>query len=143
MNQEVATRVFATFAAACRSGDFSDFGALLTDDAELEFFGSTRAAGVFRGKATVLKWFSQVGKLFPNGISFDVRAMAYGPTGIFVEWRDQAELFDGDHYVNHGVSVFSLTDDGYIRGYREYVDTEVIRAAVERRAGGTGGAGKR
>lgn len=71
-----------------------------------------------------------IAETFPNGVSFDIKAVVAEGSRVVVEWDDEAEASTGKHYENNGVSIFTFDEEGRLASYHEYIDPERFFAVL-------------
>lgn len=96
--------------------------------------------GERHGKQSVKQWFERMGRVFPK-LHIDIEQVEVTGwpwnTTVFVKWRANARLLDGQSsYVNRGVHVFKLRW-GKVYSIEEYFDSQAAERslAIQARAG--------
>lgn len=112
----------------------------LTPNAYHWVAGDHALGGERHGKQSVKQWFERMGRVFPklhiDIEQVDVTGWPWNTT-VFVKWRANARLLDGQSsYVNRGVHVFKLRW-GKVYSIEEYFDSQAAERslAIQARAG--------
>ncbi|KAA0239178.1 hypothetical protein EDM76_03720 [bacterium] len=71
-----------------------------------------------------------IAETFPNGVSFEIKAVVAEGNRVVVEWDDEADTSTGKHYENNGVSIFTFDEEGRLASYHEYIDPERFFAVL-------------
>ena len=100
--------------------------------------GDHALGGERRGKQAVKQWFERMGRVFPK-LHIDIEQVEVTGwpwnTTVFVKWRANAKLLDGQSsYVNNGVHVFNLRW-GKVHSIEEYFDSQAADRALATQAG--------
>ena len=118
---------FEKFRLGLKTGDWSDFTDLLTDDFTF-FFPQGKWHGEHRGKAKALEFFPYVTSVFPGGInvvSLD-HVHVSGDT-VMLEFKDEGTMaLPGSPpkpYRNRVAIAFDFRGDR-VSGYREYFGSD-------------------
>jgi ketosteroid isomerase-like protein len=112
----------------------------LTPNAYHWVAGDHALGGERHGKQSVKQWFERMGRVFPK-LLIDIEQVEVTGwpwrTTVFVKWRANARLLDGQSsYVNRGVHVFKLRW-GKVHSIEEYFDSQAAERslAIQARAG--------
>ena len=112
----------------------------LTPNAYHWVAGDHALGGERHGKQSVKQWFERMGRVFPK-LHIDIEHVEVTGwpwnTTVFVKWRANARLLDGQtSYVNRGVNVFKLRW-GKVYSIEEYFDSQAAERslAIQARAG--------
>jgi len=116
-NVDVALRAWAALAMGHRSGDFSDYVAMLSDD-----YSFSIPVGPFRGnnigKERAQVFFDAVAAAKPNLTYREPLRICASEKTVVLEFDDDGDL-GGVPYQNRIAASFDI-EDGLISAYREY-----------------------
>ena len=125
--EEEARGVFEKFKVGLKTGQWSAFTDLLSDDFTF-FFPQGKWRGEHRGKAKALEFFPYVTSVFPAGItviSVD-RVLVSGDTAI-IEFKDEGTMVlpgvPPRAYKNRVAIAYDFRGD-LVCGYREYFGSD-------------------
>jgi ketosteroid isomerase-like protein len=125
-NKELVRRAFDALAAA----DSRPLLALLADDARWTVMGRTRWSGAYEGKEKILRdLLGPLGaRLADRYRATAERILADGPF-VVVQARGHSTTKAGARYDNEYCFVYRM-DGGRIKDVTEYLDTELVTAAL-------------
>lgn len=125
-NKQLITEMFDALAVA----DSRPFVALMADDIRWTVMGRTRWSGEYRGKSVVLGDLLGVlrARLADRYRATAQRIIAEGPF-VVVEARGVATTKNGTPYNNEYCFIYRM-EDGKILEVTEYLDTELVTAAL-------------
>jgi len=125
--EEKGRAAFEKFSRGLKTGDWSDFTGLLTDDFTF-FFPQGKWHGEHRGKGKALEFFPYVTSVFPGGmtvVSLD-RVHVSGGTAM-LEFKDEGTMVrpgaPPKPYRNRVAIAFDFRGD-QVCGYREYFGSD-------------------
>jgi len=110
-------------------GNFDRLISILAEDATYYFPGTTPFSGTIKGKEAIKNFFAQVGKLFPQGIKFEIKNVVGTGNVVAIEWEDRATTAQGKAYENKGVHFIEFEGEK-VKALREYLDTEKVKALI-------------
>ena len=125
-NRELVMRTFA----ALSSGDMPAFLDCFADDLRWTIIGQTVYSGTYTGKADLTtRLFGRLAdQLDDNGIRGEVQnTIAEGNT-VVAQVQGTAQTKSGRSYNNTYCFVIEI-DDGKIKNWTEYLDTELVTSA--------------
>ena len=115
---------------AIAAGEVRVAFANLTDDVRWKIPGNiSPISGVKNGKSEILAFLHAVSKIFPPGMSSEIRAAYVDGDIVVLEMVNRSRTASGRPYENEYCFVFEIAD-GKIREIREYVDTERAREII-------------
>jgi ketosteroid isomerase-like protein len=125
-NKQTIERMFEQLAG----GNSRPFVELMADDITWTVMGRTRWSGTYRGKPAILNDLLGVlrARLADRYRATAQRIIAEGPF-VVVEARGIATTKDGTPYNNEYCFIYRM-EDGRIREVTEYLDTELVTAAL-------------
>jgi ketosteroid isomerase-like protein len=123
-NKEIA-RVFLD---ALSRADVDVVGGLYADDFQLWTAGSLPFSGT-SDKAQALQGMPAVLDLFPDGLSFTIKAMTAEGERVAIEAVSEGTTFRGDRY-NQTYHFLMRVRDGMVVEFKEYMDTEHARKVL-------------
>lgn len=123
--------------AALSAGDAAGFLAPMADDVVFTLIGTTAFSGTRHGKQAIIEGvLAPLGAKLDGGIRMTVdRLIAEGDTVVSLS-RGEAKTRDGRDYNNTYAHVWRFRD-GRIVEVREYLDTELVTAALGGNSGPT------
>ena len=117
-NKELVTKTWHAFV----KGDIKAAFANMSDDVSWLIPGKLSLSGLKKGKAAVLDFSRGAAKIFPKGLTTDIRRV-YGDGDVVVlELTNKGKVANGRDYENDYCFVFEI-EGGKIRRVREYLDT--------------------
>jgi len=122
--------VVRSFLDAANAGNMDTCFGLLADDLVWTDIGSTRFAGRYEGKGSVLQ--DLIGPLFAqlkSGIHTTIERIVAEGEYVVVQSRGEAETVAGVPYNNSYCQVFTVRD-GLIREVVEYCDTALVNQVL-------------
>lgn len=88
-------------------------------------------SGVKSGKQEIVGFLRQVAKIFPGGLTSEVRHIYSDGDVVIIEMTNRGTTATHRAYVNDYCFVFEV-ERGRIRAIREYVDMQRVAAALTR-----------
>jgi ketosteroid isomerase-like protein len=125
-NKQLLQRIFQEMSM----GDSRPFVTALADDVTWKVMGRTQWSGTYRGKETVLKDLLRAlqSRLADRYRASADRIIAEGPY-VVVQVRGQAVTTAGTQYNNEYCFIYRV-ENGQIKEVTEYLDTELVTAAL-------------
>jgi uncharacterized protein len=118
-NKAMVTKTWQAFV----KGDIKTAFANMSDEVSWLIPGNLSVSGLKKGKAAVLEFARSAAKLFPAGLTTEIRRVYGDGDVVVVELSNTGKLANGRDYANEYCFVFEI-EDGKIRRVREYVDTQ-------------------
>ncbi|HLW71640.1 MAG TPA: nuclear transport factor 2 family protein [Candidatus Binataceae bacterium] len=123
-NKELATKFWRAFA----QGELKKAFAMASDEISWLIPGNLpELSGLRKGKAEIVKFARVAAKMFPNGVTSEIRRVYADGDTVLIEMTNSAKFSNGRDYTNEYCFVFEI-EDGKIRRVREYVDTQKVVA---------------
>lgn len=122
----VAARAFERFAHGLRTGDWSGFLDMLSEDFTF-YFPQGRWLGEHRGRERAAEFFAYVSRVFPEGLTLTLDRVSASETSVVFEFRDEGTLVvpgQPPRPYRNRVAVSLDVRDGRISGYREYFGSD-------------------
>ncbi|MDF5719951.1 MAG: nuclear transport factor 2 family protein [Rhizonema sp. PD37] len=118
---KVAQQGFEYFTHGLKTGDWSQFLSMLTEDFCFWFpIGQFHGLNVGKDKAEA--FFQYVSECFKGGLTVTLDRVTGNETTVVFEFRDEGLLF-GEHYKNRVAVSFDVRGEK-ICGYREYFGSD-------------------
>jgi uncharacterized protein len=121
-NKELVVSTWKAFA----KGDIKTAFANMSDDVSWMIPGALpNLSGMRKGKSGIVEFARQAAKMFPAGLSSEIRRVYGDADTVVIEMTNRGKLFNGKDYENEYCFVFEI-EAGKIRRVREYVDTQKV-----------------
>jgi len=117
-NKAMVTQTWHAFV----KGDIKGAFANMSDQVSWLIPGNLPVSGLKKGKGALLDFARSAAKLFPNGLTTEIRRVYGDGDAVIVELSNTGKLANGRDYANE-YFVFEI-EGGKIRRVREYVDTQ-------------------
>jgi ketosteroid isomerase-like protein len=104
-------------------GDIKTAFANMSDQVSWLIPGNLPVSGMKKGKGALPDFARSAAKLFPNGLTTEIRRVYGDGDVVIVELSNTGKLANGRDYANEYCFVFEI-EGGKIRRVREYVDTQ-------------------
>jgi ketosteroid isomerase-like protein len=118
-NKAMVTQTWQAFV----KGDIKTAFANMSDQVSWLIPGNLPVSGLKKGKGALLDFARSAAKLFPNGLTTEIRRVYGDGDVVIVELSNTGKLANGRDYANEYCFVLEI-EGGKIRRVREYVDTQ-------------------
>lgn len=127
MTSEENKQFVLNFWGAFSKGDIKNAFAAMSDEVSWLIPGNLpNLSGLRKGKPAILDFARNAAKMFPSGLTSEIRRVYSDEGAVLIEMTNRGKLFNGRDYENEYCFVFEL-EAGKIRRVREYVDTQKVK----------------
>ena len=124
-NAAESERVVRAFFQAINDIDFETFGTLIHPDIDFIMIGTTILSGTAKGKEEFMAVVGRVGEYCDGFIKLTIDKFIVADDWVTVRSFGEATTVKGEPYNNTYLHLIRV-EDGQLREFMEYLDTEMI-----------------